>query len=139
VVSNATILRQFGVASAIALACACGGGGSYGGPTNPSPGGGGSGPSGATITIANGAVSPSSVTITVGQSVTFVSNDSTMREIRSNPHGTHTDCPAINAVGVLQQGQTKLTDAFTSARSCSFHDHASNDSIAALRGTIVIQ
>jgi plastocyanin len=138
VVSNATILRQFGVASAIALACACDGGG-YEGPTNPSPGGGGSGSSGATITIANGAVSPSSVTIAVGQSVTFVSNDSTMREMRSNPHGTHTDCPEINAVGVIQQGQTKLTDAFRTARSCGFHDHASNNLIAALRGTIVIQ
>src|SRR5438046_5548972 len=69
------------------------------------------GPSGATITIANGAVSPKSVTITSGQSVTFVNNDGKTHVIDSDPHPQHTDCPAINAVGTITNGQTKLTNA----------------------------
>jgi plastocyanin len=122
----------------LALAIACGGS-SGGSPTNPSPPSGGPGPSGATITIANSTATPQSVTISVGQSVTFVNNDSRSWEITSNPHPVHTDCPAINAVSSIQPGATELTDAFTTARTCGFHEHSSNDSIAGLRGTITIR
>jgi plastocyanin len=138
VVFNRRILGQLAIAALVALAMACGGG--YGGSSQgPSPVGGSPGPSGATITISNGAVNPSSVTISVGQSVTFVNNDTTAREMSSNPHPTHTDCPQVNALGRLNPNQTGLTNAFTSARTCGFHDHASNDTIPGLRGTIVIQ
>jgi plastocyanin len=117
---------------------ACGGS-SNGSPTSPSPSGSGPGPSGATITIgANGAVSPAQVTIAVGQSVTFVNNDSRAHEMESDPHPIHTDCPSMNAVGNLTAGQTKLTNAFTTARTCGFHDHNNPDSTA-LQGRIVIQ
>ena len=113
-------------------------------PTSPSGGGGGggggsAGASGATITIgSNGAVSPSSVTIAVGQSVTFVNSDSRSHEIASNPHPSHTDCPAINALGAIGAGQTKLTNALTSARSCGFHDHLDPGN-GNLQGTITIR
>jgi plastocyanin len=123
----------------LGLAMACGGGGGGGTPTNPSPPSGGPGPSGATITISNSVATPSSVTISVGQSVTFVNNDTRAWEIFSNPHPTHTNCPAINAVGAIQAGQTELTNAFTTAGTCGFHEHSSNDSIAGLRGTIIIR
>jgi plastocyanin len=83
-------------------------------------------------------VSPAQVTITRGQSVTFVNNDSRAHDMASNPHPVHTDCPPMNAVGILSPGQTKLTDAFTTARSCGFHDH-NNPENASLQGTIVIQ
>ena len=97
------------------------------------------GPSGATITIgANGAVSPSSVTITRGQSVTFVNNHTAPHDMNSDPHPQHTDCQEINAVGFLQPGQTKQTNALPNARTCGFHDHA-NPNTASLRGQIVIQ
>ena len=127
-------------AAALVLMAGCGGSSS---PTSPSTGGGGTssgaGPSGATITIgSNGAVSPAQVTITRGQSVTFVNNDSRAHDMASNPHPVHTDCPPMNAVGILSPGQTKLTDAFTTARSCGFHDH-NNPENASLQGTIVIQ
>jgi plastocyanin len=78
------------------------------------------------------------VTISVGQSVTFVNNDSRSHEIASNPHPVHTDCPSTNALGTLSAGQTKLTNAYTVARSCGFHDHLNPDN-AALQGNIVIQ
>ena len=116
----------------------CGGGSSPNSPS-PSPNTGGPGPSGATITIgANGAVSPSQVTIATGQSVTFVNNDSRPHEMHSDPHPVHTDCPPMNTVGVLSVGQTRTTNAFPTARTCGFHDH-NNPDVAALTGRVIIQ
>ncbi|MEO8077268.1 MAG: hypothetical protein ABI818_13135 [Acidobacteriota bacterium] len=124
------------VAALVALS-ACGGGGSS--PTAPAPGGGSPGPVGATITIgANGAVSPVQVSVAVGQSVNFVNNDSRVHDMTSDPHPTHTDCPSTNAVGLLSPGQTKITNAYTTARTCGFHDHG-NPNDAALMGRVVIQ
>lgn len=116
------------------------GGSSPTGPSGGSSGPGGTpGPSGATITIgANGAVSPAQVTIAVGQSVTFVNNNSRGHDMSSDPHPSHTDCPQVNAVGTLATGQTKLTNAFTTARTCGFHDHNQPEN-SSLQGRIVIQ
>jgi plastocyanin len=122
-------------AVAVAVMTACGGSS----PAGPSGSSGGPGPSGATITIgSNGAVSPSQVAISVGQSVTFVNNDTRTHDIASNPHPAHTDCPSMNAAGNLAPGQTKLTNAFTAARTCGFHDH-SNPNDASLQGNVIIQ
>ena len=122
--------------AALITLAACGGGS----PTSPSsPATGSPGPSGATITISpDGSISPSQVTVTVGQSVTFVNNDSRVHDMESDPHPTHTDCPQVNAAGLISPGQTKRTNAFTTARSCGFHDH-SNPDVAALTGRIIIQ
>lgn len=138
-ITQHTLWKQLAVSTALALAVACGGGG---GPTGPSGGGsgGGSGPGpvGATITIgANGAVSPASVTITSGQSVTFVNNHSEAHDMASNPHPVHTDCPSVNG-SAIGPGQSRTTNAFTTARTCGYHDHM-NDSNASLRGSIVVQ
>ncbi len=123
--------------STIAAVSGCGGSSS---PTSPSGGSGGGGTvtSGATITIgADGAVSPAQVTISVGQSVTFVNSDSRSHEMDSDPHPAHTDCPTMN-VGPLPAGQTKATGALTTARTCSYHDHSSPQN-ASLKGTVVIR
>jgi hypothetical protein len=118
-------------------AAACGG---SGGPTDPgSSGCTGATQSGATITIgANGAVSPSQVSIERCQSVTFTNNSNQTRNMSSDPHPVHTDCPAVNAVNLLGPGQTKQTGAFTTARTCGFHDHDDPDN-AAVKGSIVIR
>ena len=121
---------------ALTMACGDSDGGS-GGPTTPS--GGGPGPSGATITIgSNGAVSPSSVSITVGQSVTFVNSSGSAHEIASDPHPAHTSCPSINALGIVGNGQTRLTNSFGGAGTCTFHDHGQPDNNG-LKGTITIR
>ena len=133
-----TLTGAIVAAGALALMAGCGGSSS---PTSPSTGGGtssGAGPSGATITITSSGVSPAQVTISRGQSVTFVNNDTRSHDVASNPHPVHTDCPAMNAVGIISPGQTKLSDAFTTARSCGFHDH-NNPSDGSLQGTVVIQ
>jgi plastocyanin len=127
--------------AALVMMAACGGGGSS--ATSPSGSGapvsGSPGPSGATITIGgNGAVTPSQVTITAGQSVTFVNNHSRSHDMSSDPHPVHTDCPQMNAVGVIAAGQTKSTNGFPAARTCGFHDHNEPDN-GSLQGRIVIQ
>jgi len=132
-----SVIRQAVLAGILAAGVACGG--SSNNPNNPGGGGGSAGTSGATITISNaGVVSPSAVTINPGESVTFVNNDTRSHEIASNPHPAHTDCPAINALGVLQAGQTKLTNALTTSRTCGFHDH-NDDTNRNLQGTITIR
>jgi plastocyanin len=130
--------RRIVIATALAAAVACGGGdGGGGSPTSPS--GSGPGPSGATITIgANGAVSPAQVSVSAGQSVTFVNNDSRPHEMSSDPHPSHTNCPSINALGSMPSGQTRLTNAFAAAGTCGFHDHSDPDN-AGLRGTITVR
>lgn len=136
VFSSRTCAGQLFAALALAAAAACGGGGSS--PTSPSTPGT-PGPSGATITIgANGAISPVQVTITAGQSVTFVNNDTRTHEMASDPHPTHTDCPQVNGAGSIASGQTKATTAFPTARTCGFHDHL-NPASTSLQGRIVIQ
>lgn len=124
-------------AAALAALAACGSDYAGGSPTTPS--GSGAGASGATITIAaNGAIGPTQVTISAGQSVTFVNSDSRAHQIASNPHPTHTDCPSINALGTLAAGETRLTNAFTGAGTCGFHDHNEPDN-GSLKGTILIR
>lgn len=136
---NGFLAAHILVVGGLAGLAACGGGGGSAAPTGPSnTGGGAPGPSGATITIANGRVSPAAVTIAVGQSVTFVNNDGRGHNVSSDPHPSHTDCPPINAVNNLLNGQTKLTNALTSARTCGFHDHDDPDN-ANLKGRITIQ
>lgn len=130
-------VRACALATATLVALtACGGGSGTPPPTTPNPTPPGT--SGATITIANGRVTPSAVTISVGQAVTFVNNDGRVRNVSSDPHPTHTDCPALNFIGNLSNGQTKATNQFGMARTCRFHDHDDPDNDL-LKGSIVIQ
>jgi plastocyanin len=131
------------------MALACGGGS----PTSPGGGSGGGGGGGsvvvnstgavgtvgATITIgANSTVSPSQVTIAVGQSVTFTNNGGRNFDMSSDPHPTHTSCPSMANVGVLVPGQSKTSFGFAGAGTCGFHDHNTPEA-AGLQGRIVIQ
>jgi plastocyanin len=78
------------------------------------------------------------VTIAVGGRVTFVNNDGAAHEMSSDPHPTHTECPPVNDIGLLQANQTGQTGTFPTARTCGFHDHL-NPNSSGLRGSIVIQ
>ena len=140
--TNILVKRALAVGTLVTMV-ACGGGS----PSSPSGSGGsvvvGStavvGAIGATITIgANSAVSPSQVTIAVGQSVTFVNNDTRSHDMESDPHPAHTDCPSFGNVGLLQPGQTKSTFGFSGTGSCGFHDHNDSDR-ASLKGRVVVQ
>ena len=116
------------------LVTACGGSGS---DTTPSPS---PAPAAApaTITIANNAVSPTSVTISRGSRVTFINNDTRVHDMESNPHPAHTDCPEINQVGLISPGQSRQTGVLNTVRTCGYHDH-DQDAVRSLQGTITIQ
>lgn len=131
-----TLRIASGITTAVLVAAtmaACGGDS----PTSPGGGGGGSqGPVGATVTITSAGTN--SVTIGVGQSVTIVNNDTAPHQIQSNPHPSHTDCPAINVVGNIAPGGSRTTNAFTTARACGFHDH-NDETDSRWMGTITVQ
>ena len=93
---------------------------------------------GATITITSAGVSPSQVTIAVGQSVTFVNNDSRNHDMESDPHPTHGNCPSIGNVATVTPGQSKTTFGFAGAGTCGFHDHNLPET-GSLTGRIIIQ
>jgi plastocyanin len=134
------LLGTLAVSSMVAAA-ACGGGSSSptGGTTVISASTGSTGPSGATVTITAAGVSPSQVSVTIGQSVTFINNDTRPHEMASDPHPTHGTCPSIeNGIGTLNANQTKLTQGFANAGTCGYHDHL-NSGTASLQGQIVIR
>ena len=127
----------------LGILSACGGGGST------SPGGGGTavvvrdggtgGANGATVTMTSSGVSPTTVTVAVGQTVTFINNDSRSHEIASNPHPQHGSCPGIEAgLATISPGQTKVTHNFGNAGTCGYHDHQ-DDTNTRFQGTIVVQ
>ena len=139
-----TLTRRICVSLAIAAAvgfaiAACGSGSSSStGPSSPT-----TPPTDAvttqTITIANNAVSPKNIRVTRGTQVTFINNDTFSHNMTSDPHPEHTDCPEINAVGVIGPFQTKRTDNMVTNKAvCGFHDHDAPN-VAGLQGSITIQ
>jgi hypothetical protein len=119
------------------LALALTGCGGYGSPTDPDPGSP-PGPEGALVTITASGLEPSTVTIAVGQSVTFVNNDSIAHDIASEPFPSYSDCPAVNRVGRLEPGESRQTGALEEARACGFLDLLRNGD-ARWHGSINIQ
>lgn len=107
----------------------------YSSPTDP---GSPPGPEGAIVVITSAGVEPKAVTIAVGQSVTFVNNDSIAHVMASDPFPVYDDCPPVNRVGQLEPGQRMQTGALTVARSCGYHDLSRNGD-ARWRGTINVQ
>ena len=86
-------------------------------PTDPS------GSASTTVTITPSGVSPKSVQIALGGRVRFINNDTIEHEMGSDPHPDHTDCPAMNQVGLLKPGEQRETGNFVIARTCGYHDH----------------
>ncbi len=74
----------------------------------------------------------------VGGRVTFTNQHNLPHEVSSDPHPIHTDCPAINQVSALAPGATRETGAFTTARTCGYHDHGDSTN-ANLQGTITVR
>jgi plastocyanin len=131
--------RFVGSLVALGMLAACGS------PSSPSSvtvivrDGGAGGTNGATITITGAGVSAKSVTVAVGQTVTFVNNDNRSHEMASDPHPQHGSCPSMeNGLGTIAAGQTKVTHAFANAGTCGYHDHL-DDGNNGLKGTITVQ
>lgn len=114
---------------------ACGG---EGNPAGPTPGSGGSsGAVEATVTLFANSVSDNQPRINVGGRVRFTNNDSRVHTILSTPHGTHSDCPALNDVGILQPGQSRESGVLNVRGGCGFHDHNDPDNNG-FRGQVLV-
>ena len=97
-------------------------------PTNPN-----------VITIGtNGVATPKELTVAPGARVLFVNNDARRHDMTSDPHPEHDDCPALNQVGVLLNGQNRETGNLISVRTCGFHDHEDPDNVN-VKGRIVVR
>ena len=132
----APLHRRAAAALVVLVLAACGGSG--GGPGGPNPPSGGAPPASTfTVTITAAGAAPRGLRVPVGARVAFVNNDSRSHQMMSAPHPTHTDCPAINEVGDIGVGQTKMTGAFTVQKDCGFHDNL-RDGDVTLRGIILV-
>jgi plastocyanin len=119
----------------VLVLAACGGsGGGYGAPDPPA---GAPAPAGFTVTITATGASPRELRVPLGARVAFVNQDNRTHQMMSAPHPTHTDCPAINEVGMIDRGETKLTGTFSVRKNCGFHDNL-RDGDTTLRGQILV-
>jgi hypothetical protein len=54
--------------------------------------------------------------------VLFINNDSRGRNMGSDPHPEHDQCPALN-IGLLNPSQQRETLNLVDTRTCGYHDH----------------
>ncbi|BCS34379.1 hypothetical protein TBR22_A36090 [Luteitalea sp. TBR-22] len=128
------LIRTVASCAALLGMAACGGG-SGSTPTTPTP----PAASGPTMTIdAGGVLSPKELVVSPGTRVRFTNQSSRARQVSSDPHPEHTDCPEINQVGFLASGQTKETGNLNVVRTCGIHDH-DDPSNANMRARIVVR
>ena len=113
---------------------ACGGGAA---PTTPIPPE--AVPSEITIDVTATGFKPKDSVVAIGGHARFENIDDRLHSIASNPLTTHADCPPINEVGVLVPGQSKMTGALTEAKTCGYHDTASEGGVLLLMGTITVR
>jgi hypothetical protein len=97
------------------LIASCGGSSTPAPPTSPS--------NPYTITLTSTGVSSKELIVPLGTRVLFVNNDSRRHDMASDPHPEHTDCQELNAVGLLNPGQSHETLNLVAAKTCGFHDH----------------
>ena len=90
-----------------------------------------------TLTLTPAGITPSRLQISLGQQVLIVNQSGVNRMIQSNPHPVHTDCPALNAAGLLGPGASGLTATFDTERTCGFHDHL-NPTDGTMRGQVFV-
>jgi plastocyanin len=100
----------------------------------PAPAPGGS----PTVIITSAGFAPLQITISVGQRVTFVNNDTRTHDLVGGIDPQHPECPEIIVAGFLTPGQQRDTGVFTAARACDYHDHAAIG-VPAFQGKIIIQ
>ncbi len=98
-------------------------------PSAPSPA--------ATIRIGPAGVDPREVRIERWNYVTFVNADSRPHAIASDPVDLHTQCPALNRVGIIPPGESRESGTLTEKTACGFHDH-NDPADTALKGRIVV-
>lgn len=75
-----------------------------------------------TVTYSSTGFDPKTITIKMGQTVTWVNQDTNSLQVASSPHPTHTDYPPLNSVGTIEPGQMS-SFTFSTAGTFKYHDH----------------
>lgn len=88
----------------------------------------------ATVTYNGTSFSPRTLTITSGETVTFVNNSKQQMWVASDPHPQHTNLSGFDALRGYGAGQS-YSYTFTKAGNYQFHDHLNEDA----HGTITVQ
>ncbi len=86
-----------------------------------------------TITLTQNGFSPSTLTIKVGTTVTWINKSGTQATVNSNPHPIHTDYPPLN-LGSFSNGAI-LSLIFNKAGTYGYHNHLNPGQT----GTIIVQ
>jgi plastocyanin len=90
-----------------------------------------------TIMIMEAHPVPEELTIAVGERVSFMNHDRTSYTVAGGREPARRDCPEIDVVGVLNPGDTRTSEPFTTAKTCDFH--VGRDQSALLAGRIIIR
>jgi len=90
-----------------------------------------------TIRITNNGLSSNNLTISVGDTVTFINEDQDPHQPASGPHPIHNICPGFDAGRGLAQND-KYSFTFRDAKTCPFHDHL-NPFDSNYKGSIVVK
>ena len=114
--------RLVAIAGALMVACSSA-------PAAPSPA--------ATIRIGPSGLDPREVRIERWNHVMFVNADSRPHTIVSDPVDLHTQCPALNRVGVILPGESRESGTLADRTACGFHDH-NDPADGALKGRIIV-
>lgn len=85
------------------------------------------------VTLTQNGWSPATLTIKVGQTVTWINKSGQVATVNSNPHPTHTDYPPLN-LGSFSNGSS-LSLVFPKAGTYGYHNHLSPSET----GTIIVQ
>jgi Beta-propeller repeat len=90
----------------------------------------------ATFIITPGGIFPKKLVVEEGARVKFINRDAVKREMSSDEHPLHEDCPPINDASPVLPGQEKLTGNMIldpGRHACGVHDHndPSNDAVRA--------
>jgi plastocyanin len=86
------------------------------------------------VMISSSGFSPESLTVKVGDTVTWKNDDTKPHTVNSDPHPAHTLFPELNEISAIRAGETK-THTFTKAGTFKYHDHLN----PASTGTIVVE
>lgn len=89
---------------------------------------------GATVDYTDSGFSPKSITVKVGDTVTWTNKSGGPIWIASNPHPTHTDLPGFDELGSAKNGET-YSYTFAKAGSWKYHNHMN----AVDGGVVIVQ
>jgi len=86
------------------------------------------------VKISSSGFSPQNITIAVGESVTWLNEDTENHQIQSAVHPTHRLYPPLNTVGLLKPGEKKSL-SFPTAGTYKYHDHLN----PSLTGSVTVE